>query len=198
MNTKRILHKALYVFGALFLCLLFVFQTAIFPAKADENEVIYTDVLEDLQKDENFNVETYPAVADDYSLRVIQIAESVDKELLVYVYQPSAGVKDLTATTIRLSVPVVNELSSYDDYNLTLLSSNGVFGKYKVEGIAVKTDSVRYYEIIQITRAWDSDIDGETGNDNTISQVPYEVAQQWTAQTVDGQVFYSFFAFGRY
>lgn len=41
----------------------------------------YTSVLEDLQKDENFNAEDYPIVADDYSLQVITIAESENKEL---------------------------------------------------------------------------------------------------------------------
>ena len=39
-----------------------------------EEEKVYSTVLEDLAKDTNFNVEDYPAVANDYSLQVIQIA----------------------------------------------------------------------------------------------------------------------------
>ena len=185
MKVKRILHKAFYLFGALFLSLLFVFQTAIIPAKADENAVVYTDVLEDLQKDETFDVEQYPAVADDYSLQVIQIAESVNNELFVYVYQPSAGVKDLTATTIRLSVPVVGLDSTWNDYDLTLLNTNGVFQKYKVEGVTVSDEPIRYYDITAIHRTFDETIDNpaNTNVEQTINEVVFEVAQLWTLQT---------------
>lgn len=185
MKVKRILHKALYVFGALFLSLLVVFQTAFVPVKADENKVEYMNVLEDLQKDETFNAETYPAVAGDYSLQVIQIAESVNKELFVYVYQPSAGVKDLTATTIRLSVPVVGLDCTWNDYDLTLLNTNGVFQKYKVEGITVSDEPVRYYDITAIHRPFDETIDdpADTNVEQTINEVVFEVAQLWTLQT---------------
>ena len=193
MKVKRILHKTLCVFGALLLSLLFVFQTAIFPVKAAENEVVYTDVLEDLQKDENFNVETYPVVENDYSLQVIQIAESVNKELFVYMYQPSAGVKDLTATTIRMSMPVVGINTTWQDYDLTLLNKNGVFQKYKVEDIIVKEDSVRYYDITAIHRSFDDTIDEAptTNHENVTNEIAYAVGQQWTALTVDGSVSYS-------
>ena len=194
MNTKRILHKTLCVFGALFLSLLFVFQTAFFPVKADESKIAYTNVLEDLQKDENFNVETYPAVADDYSLQVIQIAESSAKELFVYVYQPSAGVKDLTATTIRMALPTVGIDCTWQDYDLTLLNVDGVFQKYKVEGVTVKEDSVRYYDITAIHRPFDETIDDptDTNVDQTINEVVFEVAQLWTVQTTeDGKILYT-------
>ena len=49
----------------------------------------YSGVLDDLQKDDSFDESHYPAIADDYSLKLIQIAESVDGELFLYVYQPS-------------------------------------------------------------------------------------------------------------
>jgi len=193
MNTKRILHKTLCVFGALFLSLLFVFQTAFFPVKADESKIAYTNVLEDLQKDENFNVETYPAMADDYSLQVIQIAESSAKELFVYVYQPSAGVKDLTATTIRMALPTVGIDCTWQDYDLTLLNADGVFQKYKVDGVTVKEDSVRYYDITAIHRPFDETIDTPptTNTENTIEEIACTVGQQWTALTIDGAVSYS-------
>ena len=51
-------------------------------------QISYTNVMEDLEKDNSFKLEDYPAVEDDYSLQVIQIAESVNGELFVYVYQP--------------------------------------------------------------------------------------------------------------
>ena len=122
-------------------------------AYADE-QISYTNVLEDLTKDESFNVEDYPAIADDYSLQVIQIAESVNGELFVYVYQPSDATKDLTATTIRMSQSI-GENAKWKDYDLTLLNTEGVLDKYRVEGITILSDVVRYYDIAAIHRAFD-------------------------------------------
>lgn len=192
MKVKAILRKAIWLFAVLFLALFVCFQRVMpVTAKADTTDT-YTDVLTDLQKDESFNTLDYPANGKDYSLQVIQIAESADKELFVYVYQPSHLAKDLTATTIRMGLPTVGVDTTWKDYILTLVSTNGVFDKYKVEGLTVASSSVRYYDITAIYRAFDSTIDTPTGNDNTISAVAYEVAQFWTAQTVNGQVSYAY------
>lgn len=157
-----------------------------------ECSISYTHVLEDLTKDKSFQVEDYPAVADDYSLQVIQIAESVNGELFVYVYQPSDAVKDLTATTIRISQSI-GENAKWKDYDLTLLSTDGVFDKYRVEGITILSDVVRYYDIAAIHRAFDENIDdlADKNYDQSINEVVYEVAQEWHACTIDGQVSYS-------
>lgn len=189
--------KITYLLIVVITCLLYIITSiagiGMNTVYADTSaNVVYTDVLADLKKDSSFSTSDYPEKANDYSLRVIQIAESVNKELFVYVYQPSHNTKDLLATKIRLSMPAVNELSSYHDYNLKQVSTNGVFDKYVVEGVTVKSDSVRYYEIVQLLRDFDSDIDKGTGNDNTISGVPCKVAQKWTAQTIGGKVYYTY------
>ena len=157
-----------------------------------ESSISYTHVLEDLTKDKSFQVEDYPAVADDYSLQVIQIAESVNGELFVYVYQPSDAVKDLTAMSIRISQSI-GENAKWKDYDLTLLNTEGVLDKYRVEGITLLSDVVRYYDIAAIHRAFDSAIDDptDTNYDQSINEVVYEVAQEWHACTIDGVVFYS-------
>lgn len=59
-----------------------------FSAVAAEENKTASGVLEDLSKDVSFNTENYPSNAKDYSLSVMQLAESTDKELFVYVYQP--------------------------------------------------------------------------------------------------------------
>lgn len=152
--------------------------------------VTYSEALEDLQKDEAFNPEKYPEIADDYSLQVIQIAESSDGELFVYVYQPSAGSKTLAATTIRLSTSI-GENYSPKDYKINLLNRQGVFGKYIVDNFTVKKDTVRYYDIVAIAREWDENIDYGPTNGNTVNEVGYEVAKLFTACTVNGEVTYS-------
>lgn len=157
-----------------------------------ESSISYTHVLEDLTKDKSFREKDYPAVADDYSLKVIQIAESVNGELFIYVYQPSDSAKELTATSIRISQSI-GENAKWKDYDLTLLNTEGVLDKYRVEGITILSDVVRYYDIAAIYRAFDSDIDdpADTNYDQSINEVVYEVAQEWHACTIDGEVSYS-------
>ena len=177
VRNKRLLHIVL----TLLLLVVTVFGgQVILPAFAETQE--YSNVMDDLRKDENFTVSDYPIVSDDYSLQVIQVAESVNEELFVYVYQPSRQTKDITATSININ---------YTNYKLLLINSVDVFYKYKVNGFAVKSEnSVRQYNVTSIFRKFDKTIDeGKPGN--TINEVPYEVGQEWTACTYNGDVVYT-------
>lgn len=186
MKIKSFKFSLIYIFVVLF-SLIFILTPSISFVSAED--IVYTNVLEDLQKDENFNIESYPMIEDDYSLQVIQIAESVNKELFVYVYQPSADSKNLRATTINISTEI-NENLNYKNYQLTLLNSNDVFYKYRVEDFEVKSENPRYYDISSIYRKFDENLDEGTNNDNTIDEVSFEVSQQWTAYTHENNIFY--------
>ena len=169
-----------------------LFPVATITAGAEEiGDIRYTNVLEDLQKDDRFNVEEYPSKTNDYSMQVIQIAESVNKELFLYVYQPSDEVKELTATKVSIST-AINESFYPDLYELTLISTEGVFDKYKVDGLTVKEDAVRYYSIVRLQRAFDETIDMPSGTDNEIIEISEEVGQLWTACTIEGEVSYQY------
>ena len=192
MKTK-VIKRGLWVIAAVLLAAFCAF-TSIFSrttVKADENSSVYTDVMTDLQLDNSFNAEEYPANGEDYSLQVIQIAESVNGELFVYVYQPSNATRDLKATSINISSVADGEVEEIKNYPLTLLSTEGVFDKYKVEGLEVKADIIRFYFIVSIYRAYDGEIDGESASNNTIGEIAYKVGQQWTATTYDGNVLYA-------
>ena len=102
----------------------------------------YSEVLEDLQIDIEFSVDDYPSNASDYSIKMIQIAESTTKELFVYTYQPSQLTKYLVATQINMSFSESADETKL--YGLSLLSCNGVFCKYKVNGVAVDEKATRY------------------------------------------------------
>ena len=154
-------------------------------AKA-ESTVTYTNVLEDLQRDGSFSKENYPEKATDYSLQIIQLAESSDKELFVYVYQPSGQLKGLVASSINIST-TINDAVSYHNYKLELLNADGVFFKYKVSDFVVKDDAVRYYAITSVYRKWDKTIDPATGNDNTVTEVNYNVSKQYAFGTINGK-----------
>ena len=76
------------------------------PAYAAKSEVI-----SELEFDKNFSVELYPSVNNDFSFQVLTIAESSDKSLFLYVYQPSHFVKDLIATSVNISTGINDNLS---------------------------------------------------------------------------------------
>lgn len=176
-------------------CLLSCLPTSYLSVYASSIQVDggYTSVLEDLSTDEGFDPDNYPIKEDDYSLQVIQIAESSDKELFVYVYQPCSPNFDLKATCINMSLEK-NDSTSNQLYYLTLLNSDGVFHKYIVNNFVVSDESIRYYNISSIYRKWYSEYDNSLGeeNDNTISEVSFAVATCFTARTnSNGSVSYS-------
>lgn len=196
--------KLMSVLAVVFVLFSLIFMAIIggqvtLPAFAAETG--YTGALEDLQKDENFNVEEYPDNARNYSIKVIQIAESTAGELFIYTYQPSQKTQNLVATEINMSLTdkmgkefAEDEECSPADrpqlYGLTLLNSNGVFCKYKVNDFVVGSNTVRFYNIASIYREWLKGIDAETGNDTTKNSVAFFVGKLYTAITKDGEISY--------
>lgn len=156
------------------------------PLVARAESITYSGVMEDLKKDTSFNPGNYPTKADDYSLQIIQLAESVNKELFVYVYQPSGKTKDFKASSINIST-TINDSISYLNYKLELLNSSGVFYKYKVVGLTVKDESVRYYAISSIYRPFDESIDKQASGGNTVTEVNYAVNKQYCFGEINGK-----------
>ena len=197
----RLIHKKLIVFVFVALVLFSLIGIGVGGnAYADTSLSGYSGVLDDLQKDETFNPDDYPAIDDDYSLQVIQIAESTAGELFVYVYQPAANVKPLTATQINMSLTdkmggiVTGELTEEDSpklYDLTLLNRNSVFAKYKVGGFTVSIEIVRYYNIASIYRDFNKDL-GDTGStsESILEKKSFEVGKLYTVETANGKLNY--------
>lgn len=147
-----------------------------------------SSVKDDLLRDENFNAWDYPQNDKDYSIKVIQIAESVNGDLYLYTYQPCQSTCPLVAIEINMSLSETVDGTAL--YGLTLLDTSGVFGKYKVNGLKVKADNVRYYNITSISRKWIKEIDNGTDNGNTTNKKAYGVGQYWKAITQGDTVIY--------
>ena len=82
---------------------------SLFPVSiAYADETVSSNVLTDLQKDQSFDPANYPVDNSDFSVYLFQIAETSDRELLVYVYQPSGTVKNLRATSLSMSLHINN------------------------------------------------------------------------------------------
>ncbi len=149
-----------------------------------------TSVLEDLQRDRNFNVNNYPYKEKDYSINVIQIAESAGGELFVYTYQSSQKTTYLVASSINIAKQENNSLEmSFPNYKLTLISCDSVFCKYRVEGFELEETEIRYYNISNILRPFEYLLD-DVPAVGSISEVPNAVGQLWTARTVGDNVEY--------
>lgn len=181
MKTKIV--SMFFVFVAVFCTVFTAVQT---PVIAKAESITYSNVLDDLKKDKSFNPGNYPTKTDDYSLQIIQLAESVNKELFVYVYQPSGKTKDFKASTINIST-TINDSISFLNYKLELLNCSGVFYKYKVKDLVVKDDAVRYYAISSIFRPFDESIDKAASGGNIVTEVNYAVNKQYCFGKINGK-----------
>ena len=192
MTKAKQRNMILCVFSALFLCvaiaLSWVYSATAYAAEDGDTE--YSGVLEDLRKDSSLSESYYPTVTDDYFLQIIQIAESSDKELFVYVYQPSGQARDFRASSINISNTINDEIS-YRNYKLRYLNSSGVFYKYLVENLTVSTAETRYYAISSIYRPFDETIDEGAEHGNTVTEVNYAVEKQYCFSNINGQPYCS-------
>ena len=150
-------------------------------AGASKSKIDSESVLLDLGKSLNFHQNDYPNDPDDYSIQVIQIAEGENGELYIYTYQPSHHTKDLVASKISISYGFSPNGAGLKPtvYDLELLSTNGVFDKYKVIGGGIAPGYERWYNIVAIYRPYE-DFDDQA--DGIIEgHKSYGVGQQWYA-----------------
>lgn len=170
-----------------------------FAVPAEAATVSYSNVLEDLSKADNFRIENYPnltleyfnqinsdlnLVNDQEHLQVIQIAESTNKELYIYVYQPCHSELDLTGSAVLLSTEFSPDGQHINPsiYNLELVSTDSVFDKYRVKDFRVSEEPYRYYNIVALYRNFNPDIDEITpGGVIENFELGIDVGQQWCA-----------------
>lgn len=162
-----------------------------FTVSAEESQT--SDVLDDLGKDTTFNANDFPGNSTDYSLNFITLAEGDNRELFIYVYQPSNGYRDLTGSRINMSTyHYESKDQNYKLYSLSLVDRNGVFNKYVVDNFKVSRDSYRYYNIATIYRYYDARVDGASlpGIGDTLGHVGYPVGKFVAAYNSYGNVVY--------
>lgn len=151
-----------------------------------------SDVISDLMVDKTFDINNYPRVDNDYSLQVIQLAETNNNTLVVYVYQPSHYKKDLVASHIDISYGFSQNGENLNPtiYELEMLSTDGVFDKYLVKDFKVNISDIdRYYNIVSIYRKFDSNID-KLDDGLVDKKTAYGVGQQWYCTTINDVVHY--------
>lgn len=109
----------------------------------------YTDVLEDLQRDESFSQGSYPTLEsvskEGDELQLIALAESIDKELFAYFYCPLVNKKVITANQMQMRFSILDEV----DYlkNLEFINAQSTLFKFKVLNYQVTGDKTRIYYV---------------------------------------------------
>lgn len=193
MKNKRNknFYKPFLIFSLLFIFILFSSTCSICNFVADAITVTgYSGVLSDLMIDDNFNTNDYPANEDDKNLQVIQIAESTGGELFIYTYQPNVKTVQYKLTQVAISQHY-GEKFNMVLYDLKLIDSDGVFCKYRVNNIEVKSSQIRHYVITEVFREFDEKAgDTQPTNGNTITEVAIAVSQSWQVCTINGEVYY--------
>ena len=185
--------------------ILSLFSTFVIPFTISTYVYAATDnvnVVEDLLKDVSFDVDDYPPISDDYSLDVIQIAESKNKDLYLYVYQPSDSVVDFIATSVNIyygySHNGIFPEGGIKKYDLVLVSSYGVFDKYLVEDFdkntSFATDGEKFINIVEINRPFIKDID-QNLDSGTITEKAFSIGQQWKITYINNSVSYKMVTF---
>ena len=127
-------------------------------------------------------------------MQLIQIAESEDKQLFLYVYQPADSKIDLQCKAVSISVGFSSNGQGLDPklYDLILVSSEGVFDKYLVNGFTLPDEAERYYNIVSLYREFNAAVDpaGDKTEYKDIVCKSYAVGQQWCAYTVNDKLVY--------
>ena len=112
-------------------------------ASAAENE--YSFVLDDLKRDSSFYVSNYSktsAGAEWYSTcSVIAVAESINKELFIYVY-------DSAEQNLSFQYVVIKESDADNAYDLELVSYSAQFYKLLLKDFKVNDEPLRNYNIV--------------------------------------------------
>ena len=186
MKVKRILHKAFYLFGALFLSLLFIFQTAINPAKAESSVQDFrkTDILDDLS---DVEISLYPALSLGKP-QIIRCQEYCYSEkpffaeyytLMIYVYNPTETELNLTArNTVNMAV-TYDEKGKPSAWAKVPLSycdktDNNRFYKFEVDYSGLLAMALNYSNAHEGVRRYDfADIEFVSKDGKTIASSAY-------------------------
>lgn len=192
MEQKKRILITILCFALIFVLGGEVFFSA-FSVKAEAAVEADSVVTDDLRKDASFDVKDFPANVEDFSLQVIQIAESESGRLFVYVYRPSAKTKDLKAKYINMALCEVTEQKpDFSLYTLRFINSDGVFEKYEVENFTVSKETVRHYNIVSILRPFDEDFDDPAkATDDTKEAVAFPVGKCWSAGYYNDTLIYN-------
>lgn len=199
---KKII-KILCIFLYLIVCFVSINVVSVFA----EEEVEYTNVLDDLSKDDSFDSTKYPSIdpndvkeslnndvdSDDIKFfEVIGLAEGYNNELYIYVYNPTRSENfSYNATSILLYSSENANPKTFTpiEFNLKLLSTSFTLDKYLVEDFKISSESNRYYNLVEINRPFIENFDNKSEN-SEINDISIGIGQQWHCYYYNNELIY--------
>ena len=186
MKIKRILHKAFCLFGALFLSLLFVFQIAVIPAKAESKAQDFrkTSIFDDLS---DIEIALYPALSIG-NLQIIRCQEYCYSEkpflaeyytLMIYVYNPTETELNVNArNTVNMAIEygTNGNPSAWAKLPLSYCdkTDNNRFYKFEVDYSGLLSMATNYAKANDGTRRYDfADIEFVSKDGKNITSSAY-------------------------
>lgn len=194
-KLKILLFSILLVFSIFFSS--FSFNLTTYAASTIET---YTNVLEDLKTDSEFNELDYPEDLTTLKISVIKIAESANSELIIYIYKPYTTILPGTISNSYdpSSINININNAGFSNYKLSVINRSGVFLKCKVNNYKCLTSILtRTYEISSVFRYGESEdliFGGITTYASTINpdlpgittETAYTVAEKYVVTTKNG------------
>ena len=180
--------------------MLLIFVFFIFPNCVDAAVTYYSDVLDDLRTDPNFNVADFEKFTlnelkdlnnddneeNDLSIvKVIHVAESVNDELYIYTYEPTLGNFNVEITSLLIAFNYTHNGIVKDPVikDLELVSTYSVFRKYRVLDYQISSEGYRFYNIVSLYREPNSELDNMS--EPSLSEKAIEVGQQWALYSLN-------------
>lgn len=170
---------------ALLVVLLFVVDGFFRLPIAYAEETKYSDVLDDLRTDTAFNAAEYDNILLHSKTELIQIAESSDRKLFIYLH--IVGDK-MPFEKIVFNTATVFAEYDFRSYNLELVGLSGGFCKYLVNDYTTSQDSYHTYSITRL----EYPVDRVVSDDQKVTYEYYPIEQIWTVRTSNGKTEYSY------
>ena len=153
------------IFGAMKINKNTCFSTLAYSQTADKS------ILSDLKELEDFDEKNY---TEDMPVKLIHIKEN-KQTLYIYTYMNSENLKyNLSSINISTDPDKLN----FNNYKLEVVGKYNNFVKCKVKGLAIKTDTVREYNISSIY----TDETSQNGSQTT-NETAYEVGTRFVFST---------------
>lgn len=149
------------IFGATAIYKNATFSTFAYSQNADKS------ILSDLKKLEDFDEKNY---TEEQKVNLIHIKES-NQSLYIYAYMNSEKIK-YNLSSINISTD--SDKLDFNNYKLEVVGKYNNFVKCKVKGLAIKTDTVREYNISSIY----TDETSQNGSQIT-NETAYEVSTRF-------------------
>lgn len=202
MKTRRSYNKILACFFLIFSAIIILFGINVGNVFASEKTP--SNVIDDLEVDDTFDINNYPKKDFDSSTElsdmanVINIAENENNQLYIYVYQPYYSAFPFKLDSISMSTENTSNGNysegSIKSYDLEFCNSYETLYKYLIKDYQISNDAYRYYGLVAMWRPFIEGLDSMASG-AVDQKVSISIGQQWCVYTLNDSIKYEMATF---